>query len=145
MRNISYMGRVVVKLIIIAIIAFVVITTAVFIINKYNQEQKLEESANSGSQVVEQTEKESDNKKEGAGKVTRLPGDTTETSNKSDETAKNPTETTKDSAETAKKPTEIITSSELPKTGPEEILFSLMGVALVAFSGTLYLKSKKAL
>ena len=147
MRNMSYMGRVVVKLIIIAIIAFVVITTAVFIIKKYNNEVK-----QGGSSQLS----------EGQSEVTTLPGavgevDSNNKSSTHTETAK--TDSNKDkgtkssdkektssseaaatSSEPNQEPTSV-SSQELPKTGPADIWQAAGVLALIAFSSTYYFNS----
>ena len=125
MRNMSYMGRVVVKLVIIAIIAFVVITTAVFIINKNKSEGQVTELPG-GTAIVKQEDKKATEKEN---KVAESTGSATASNNSS---------TASDSTQGR------ASAGELPKTGPADTLLATFAIALVAFSGATYLNSRKA-
>ena len=140
MRNLSYMGRVVVKLIIVAVIAFVVITTAIFVINKYGQEKDSGKSSD-GTAVVSQ--EEVDQTKKDDQTVVTLPGAT-------DSTEKNKPVTTVDTnketnANTSAKTDTVGGANSLPKTGPADTLLATIGVAMVVFAGSSYFVSRKAL
>ncbi len=121
MRNMSYMGRVVVKLVIIAIIAFVVITTAVFIINKNKSEGEVTELPG-GTAIVKQEDKKAADKDDKAAESTGSA--TSSAGNKSSDGQS--------------------VATELPKTGPADVLLATFAIALVTFSGAAYFSSRKA-
>ena len=134
MRNMSYMGRVVVKLVIIAIIAFVVITTAVFIINKNKSEGQVTELPG-GTAIVKQEDKKATEKEN---KVAESTGSATSSNDKStNNNSSNNSAINKSSGGQS-------AASELPKTGPTDVLVAAFAVALVSFSGVAYLNSRKA-
>ena len=168
MRNLSYMGRVVVKLIIIAVIAFIVITTAVFIINKYKSVKR----ADSGTSPAVSSQ----NKKPEDKTVTTLPGavadsnklgdKSSSSSNSGSDKSKSATEKDKAASETTKSTTQAqksttetqknsetsksssgtgVSSTQLPKTGPADVVVSVFAVATLAFSASAYMVSRRAI
>lgn len=150
MRNLSYMGRVVVKLIIIGIIAFVVITTAVFIINKYNHKSGVEQASNGTATVKEEGKTEKSEGGTGGDKQSvTLPGATADTDKITDTNKMNDTNKKVDANKLGQaqnqEATATTSTGELPKTGPADVVWATFVVALVVFSGSTYLVSRKAL
>lgn len=148
MRNLSYMGRLVVKLIIIAIIAFVVITTAVFVINKYKKDKTAEEAENKVAITQQEGSKDSatqkeTNKKDNEG-ATVLPGDTSGgvvDTNKSTKDKPSSSSTAASSAESSLAPAG--STGLLPQTGPADTLLKVVGFGSLVFAIALYFSSRK--
>lgn len=148
MRNLSYMGRLVVKLIIIAIIAFVVITTAVFVINKYKKDKTAEEAENKVAITQQEGSKDSatqkeTNKKDNEG-ATVLPGDTSGgvvDTNKSTKDKPSSSSTAASSAESSL--ASAGSTGLLPQTGPADTLLKVVGFGSLVFAIALYFSSRK--
>ena len=127
MRNMSYMGRVVVKLVIIAIIAFVVITTAVYIINRNNRNEQVKELPGGGTAIGKQENNKAEKSSEATNKEKQASA--AESAKKADET---------------KTSQSLTSTSELPKTGPADTALAALAIATTVFSGAVYVTSRKA-